>query len=689
MSYRRGIFLTGIRFNRDQASKFLKKNRLFLVLFVFWATLWALLGSLGIHGILNQYVEGPIAFRLRERTNNGLLLSPQIKIFSFDDKTIAYFGSPILPASLVPKLLSLFDQASPSAIIIGAVMSTYPQETDQTQSEIKSIRNLKTKIVAGTMIVQDPIRYRTPLEQAEFPKSWFWPHQVDDAARLPSAFIYGPEKTFRGVFSHLGHLNLPSTHEFYPLIYTQEDIAVPNLGLMAAQSLVVHNRKLYVDGKALNLRHDGTLPINFLAPQKIAENSWSLLGILQNIDHAGIDRMVQPGDVVVLLPAFGSGASDRLSSPFGSIPASYFLISILSSAMHGRWLSKIEPHWLTMLVCCTLGAFMAWRLSTRYFWSTLVASCVLCFFISQFLFIKMELLVSWLGPMAATTGAALLAFAEKSKRESKRRIFLEMEMHTASVLQKEFLPPANQTHPHYQIEVFYQAAEAVGGDWYSYHLRQNRWLYLHIGDVTGHGASAALLASYVKGAIDALHQTVPPVAGEVPALGRIHDEVNGILRKNGSDRLYLTLLSAVIDLESGDIWCLNSAHPSGVILDQEEKRSHLFSATGSPILGFTDKFDQVHIQHRRLHDGDYVILFTDGVFLKERSFLKARHTRQIMDTLMAGWIHSPKELGFFMLKSLQNKQKSDRPIEDDITVLILKYENKPTVVKDFSPAKTA
>jgi serine phosphatase RsbU (regulator of sigma subunit) len=301
----------------------------------------------------------------------------------------------------------------------------------------------------------------------------------------------------------------------------------------------------------------------------------------------------------------------------------------------------------------------------------------------------MELLVSWLGPMAATTGAALLAFAEKSKQESKRRMFLEMEMRTASVLQREFLPPTNQTHPNYQIEVFYQAAEAVGGDWYSYYLRQNRWLYLHMGDVTGHGASAALLASYVKGAIDALHETVPPVAGEVSALGHIHDEVNGILRKNGSDRLYLTLLSAVIDLESGDIWCLNSAHPSGVLLDQQGKRSHLFSASGSPILGFTDKLDEARIQHRRLHDGDYVILFTDGIYLKEKNFLKARHTKQIVNTIISGWIHSPKELGFFMFQSLKNKHKSDHPLQDDITVLILKYENKPTVVKYFSPAKTA
>ena len=42
---------------------------------------------------------------------------------------------------------------------------------------------------------------------------------------------------------------------------------------------------------------------------------------------------------------------------------------------------------------------------------------------------------------------------------------------------------------------FGQPAHTVGGDWFTYAIHQDRWLHVHIGDVTGHGTAAALLAA--------------------------------------------------------------------------------------------------------------------------------------------------------------------------------------------------
>jgi serine phosphatase RsbU (regulator of sigma subunit)/CHASE2 domain-containing sensor protein len=659
---------------------FVREHPVFCALLGIWIGLWATLVNLGINDFFDQQIESPVAFRLREALDEGLTLSPRLKIFAFDDKTAAAFGSTSLPPNIWPPLLRNLDTAQPSLIAINVGFSINRSVSEQEQSEIQSIKNLKTRIVAAGMISPNPWSLRTAMAREDFPSSWHRSGEIDHAYTIENGYLYGPEKPFRGIFSDLGHVMQPWSQSFSPLIFAGKDIAIPHLGLLGAASLSIKNRQLYVDEQALYLSQNGTIPVNFVAPKKIAGKMRSLLSLLQKIDAGHVEDLVKPHDVVVLVGAYGSGFSDNLASPFGSIPGAFYSISILNSTLQGLWLRHLDPSLLLIVALGFCGAWMGWTLSPFLFWIVAGVGIHLAFATVQLAFMKIGIMISWIIPMLTYLGAATLAFSTKRQMEGRRRIFLELERLTASSFQKDFLPPADDSHPSYTIAAFYQAAEAVGGDWYSYHLVKDRWLYLHVGDVTGHGTPAALLASYSKGAIDTLHQAVAILPDEIPPLPMIHEGLNGILRRSGTDQLLLTMISIVLDLETGDAWYLNSAHQPGVVLVLSENKARFFRASGSSILGFSDELAHLDIKHQRLSGGEYLILFTDGLLPKMKNFLKTRNLQKIIVAINNGEIKNPDELRNYFLQRL-NSGKDLKPEEqDDVTLLIVKYESRASCI---------
>ncbi|MBM4251550.1 MAG: GAF domain-containing protein [Deltaproteobacteria bacterium] len=193
---------------------------------------------------------------------------------------------------------------------------------------------------------------------------------------------------------------------------------------------------------------------------------------------------------------------------------------------------------------------------------------------------------------------------------AKEKVRLEGQMRAAQAVQNSLLPPTGAI-PGVGISAAYISADETGGDWYGYyHERTNDWLYVQIGDVTGHGVPAALVTGAVCGAISSAYDLLPRGAANSPeqCLEVIVRAANRAVTTAGvrSDHL-MTMAFLVIDLRTGDGLYHNAGHVP--ILLKRGNKAEILVARGNP-LGLVDSVEFVRFS---FNPGDLLLLITDGL----------------------------------------------------------------------------
>ncbi len=79
---------------------------------------------------------------------------------------------------------------------------------------------------------------------------------------------------------------------------------------------------------------------------------------------------------------------------------------------------------------------------------------------------------------------------------------METELKTARLVQERFVPKDALKGGGVTLAAFYQPASECSGDWWTAKLYNNKELFFMVGDVTGHGAAAALITAAAFGAIE-------------------------------------------------------------------------------------------------------------------------------------------------------------------------------------------
>jgi serine phosphatase RsbU (regulator of sigma subunit)/anti-sigma regulatory factor (Ser/Thr protein kinase) len=153
--------------------------------------------------------------------------------------------------------------------------------------------------------------------------------------------------------------------------------------------------------------------------------------------------------------------------------------------------------------------------------------------------------------------ARLLALAgERGARALANAAAYERERRTAAALQAGLLPQGVPRLRHGQLAVRYLPAlggPAVGGDWYDAVVLPDGRLGLAIGDVTGHGAEAAVLMGQLRTALRAY-----ALEGSAPAV--VVSRLNALALSLGDDAM-ATLIYAVLDQNLTTGAFVNAGHP--------------------------------------------------------------------------------------------------------------------------------
>jgi serine phosphatase RsbU (regulator of sigma subunit) len=193
--------------------------------------------------------------------------------------------------------------------------------------------------------------------------------------------------------------------------------------------------------------------------------------------------------------------------------------------------------------------------------------------------------------------------------EAARR-HMQAGLEAAEAVQKSLVSvkPASTL---YTVDHLYDPAENTGGDWLSSYVDERHgWLYLCLGDVTGHGVPAALVTAAVAGAIASWVTRLTQSDVDLStALSTIATAVNtAVLATGGPNEQLMTLVLIGINLETGEASYRNAGHHPFLWIGA---KTEVVLQRGDPLgLSASENFG---CRDFTLSPGDLVVLYSDGL----------------------------------------------------------------------------
>ena len=242
-----------------------------------------------------------------------------------------------------------------------------------------------------------------------------------------------------------------------------------------------------------------------------------------------------------------------------------------------------------------------------------------------------------------------------------RLVSLENELNVASKIQQSILPTQFPRGGDFSVFASMEPAREVGGDFYDViHLGDGR-IGVAIADVSDKGVPAALFMmssrTLLKGA--AIGNYEP---------GEVLKEVNDLLCEGNDAMMFVTVLYAVYDPNTGNLTYANGGHPTPYVRRADGSVISL-AFTGGVALGVLEgqEYSQGSFQ---VQPGDVVFFYSDGV----SEAMNEKGEEFGVDLLSAVLANTPsqdpQDINNAMFAGVRSFA-GDTPQSDDITCLTL------------------
>lgn len=209
----------------------------------------------------------------------------------------------------------------------------------------------------------------------------------------------------------------------------------------------------------------------------------------------------------------------------------------------------------------------------------------------------------------ATQAAPALRVAQlvrEQQMEIRARERLEQELRVARLIQQTLLPKELPDIAGWEFAAYYQAARAVGGDFYDFLAFPDGRLGIVIGDVTDKGVPAALVMATTRSILRAAAQ-------ENTSPGAVLERANNLLCPDIPAKMFVTCFYGLLDPTSGRLVFANAGHdlpyrrhddgaeelqargmPLGLMPGMAYEENALILAAGDSILFHSDGLVEAH-----------------------------------------------------------------------------------------------
>ena len=249
-------------------------------------------------------------------------------------------------------------------------------------------------------------------------------------------------------------------------------------------------------------------------------------------------------------------------------------------------------------------------------------------------------------------------YSLQSITQTLERARIEVELRVASEVQRALLPRTCHAGDYFEAVGASVACRAIGGDFFEYADLSSSEVGA-LGDVSGKGPAAALLASLLQGIF-----SVESRIGGSPS--GVLQRMNHWLIQRHIEPRFATLVYGVLSRDGRFVYS-NAGHNPPLLLRAGEVR-HL--RTGGPILGvFSDAvFSEETLS---LEKGDTIVLFTDGVTEAFDAAGEEFGEQRLISCVTTGE-DSPSELLDRVFSTVKEFCR-DAPQSDDLTMTVIRF----------------
>ena len=268
--------------------------------------------------------------------------------------------------------------------------------------------------------------------------------------------------------------------------------------------------------------------------------------------------------------------------------------------------------------------------------------------------------------LAAQAAPALRVaqLVREQEAEAATRQRFEQELEVARLIQQNFLPKELPDLAGWQIAAIYRPAREVGGDFYDVIPLPDGRVGFVIGDVTDKGVPAALVMSATRSVLRASAQRIIEP-------GQVLERVNEHLYPDMPEKMFVTCLYGVLDIDSGLFRFANAGHDLPYVQTADgvvELRARGMPLGLMPGMSYEER-------EATLQPGDSVLLHSDGVLEAhdaERDMFGAPRLKATMARGPRG-----RELIDHVLSALAAFTGPGAEQEDDITMVTLQRSAGP------------
>jgi len=271
---------------------------------------------------------------------------------------------------------------------------------------------------------------------------------------------------------------------------------------------------------------------------------------------------------------------------------------------------------------------------------------------------------------------ATLLERDRLKRAQKEKRRMQAELTEAKETQQAMLPGAPMRGARVEIAGFNRPCEEAGGDYFDYlHLEEDR-VALVIGDVAGHGLSAALFMTAARSLLRTFLQRKFPAG--VRDIGDVLVEVNRALIRDMPPGAFMSLFLGEVDLRTGELRYASAGHAPGIVYRAEQERFDELKPTG-PALGIVEnaRYD-VSTVLPPLEGEDTLLLYTDGATEAMGETRELFGLARLQDRLAAAHRARAPEIVDELTRAITDY--AGGKLEDDVSFLVVKAIGAPTPV---------
>ncbi len=262
------------------------------------------------------------------------------------------------------------------------------------------------------------------------------------------------------------------------------------------------------------------------------------------------------------------------------------------------------------------------------------------------------------------------------------------DMDMAVYVQQSFMPKSNKQFIGWDTAVYYKPLSGVSGDMYDYYAAGNWFQGISLFDVSGHGIPAGLVTMLCKNII---YRQFRSGFKKTETLETVMDNINtAVTSAKGNIENYLTGVVARFGAFDSDDVCkvefCSAGHPAAIMYDtrnkcvveqQVEKDVPHFGMIGIP--GLETCFPSFEFE---MAIGDVLVCYTDGLTETEDMAENQYGKERLMQVISECHKLSAQKIIEEIKKSIE-RFTNGNPMDDDITVIVLKRDNSSDFVEEL------